>query len=166
MTSAGRILIMPKGNYNAETEYEMLDLVSYNGTSWLAKKTTKGIEPSDANAEHWHNMLDFDPGSADISKTGDGTVKGAIANLEERKANGGFIRFTQNPEGKDYIIHTFDMPNRNDIIFFGDTIGTDVIFVSGVSVTAYTSTTVTVKFLLNQAFTGDVIFMAGYIQGE
>lgn len=166
MASAGRILIMPKGNYNAETEYEMLDLVCHNGTSWLAKKAVKGIEPSEANNEYWHCMLDFDPGSADISKVGDGTVKGAIAKLEERKANGGFIRFTQNPEGKDYIIHTFDMPNKNDIIFFGDTIGTDVIFVSGVSVTAYTSNSVTVKFLLNKAFTGDVIFIAGYIQGK
>ena len=166
MASAGRILIIPKGNYNAETEYEMLDLVSHNGTSWLAKKTAVGIEPSDANSEYWHNMLDFDPGSADISNVGDGTVKGAIANLEIKKANGGFIKFTQNPEGKDYIIHTFDMPNRNDVIFFGDTIGTDVIFVSGVSVTAYTPDSVTVKFLLNQAFTGNVIFMAGYIQGE
>ena len=47
MASAGRILIMPKGNYNADTQYEMLDLVYHNGTSWLAKKTTKGIEPSE-----------------------------------------------------------------------------------------------------------------------
>lgn len=166
MTSAGRILIMPKGDWNAGTEYEMLDLVKHNGTSWLAKKTTKGIEPSNANNDDWHNFADFDLGSADISKIGDGTVKGAISHLDTVKANGGFIRFTQNPEGKDYIIHTFEMPNKNDVIFFGDTIGTDVIFVSGVSVIEYTSNAVTVRFLLNQAFTGDVIFMAGYIQGE
>ena len=59
MASAGRILIMPKGNYNAETQYEMLDLVYHNGTSWLAKKTTKGIEPGEANSEHWHNLIDI-----------------------------------------------------------------------------------------------------------
>lgn len=35
---AGRILILPKGHWNAETEYEMLDFVYYKGTSWLAKK--------------------------------------------------------------------------------------------------------------------------------
>lgn len=58
MASAGRILIMPKGDWAAETEYEMLDLVYHNGTSWLAKKTTKGIEPSEANKEYWHKVID------------------------------------------------------------------------------------------------------------
>ena len=58
MASAGRILIIPKGNYNAETEYEMLDLVSHSGASWLAKKIAKGIEPSDANAEYWFKMCE------------------------------------------------------------------------------------------------------------
>ena len=60
MASAGRILIMPKGEWKAETEYEMLDLVTHNGASWLAKKNAKGIEPSEANAEYWHNFVDFD----------------------------------------------------------------------------------------------------------
>lgn len=58
MASAGRILILPKGNYNAETQYEMLDLVFHNGTSWLAKKDVKGIEPSADNAEYWFMMVD------------------------------------------------------------------------------------------------------------
>ena len=57
MANAGRILIMPKGTYDASVTYEMLDLVSYNGTSWLAKKTVVGIEPRDANAEYWQNMF-------------------------------------------------------------------------------------------------------------
>lgn len=53
MASAGRILIMPKGNWVAETEYEMLDLVYHNGASWLAKKDVVGIEPTSLNTEHW-----------------------------------------------------------------------------------------------------------------
>lgn len=60
MASAGRILIMPKGAYDASETYEMLDMVSHNGKSWLAKKTVKGIEPSNANSEFWHNMVDID----------------------------------------------------------------------------------------------------------
>ena len=60
MVSAGRILIMPKGNYDSSVTYEMLDMVSHNGTTWVAKKTVKGIEPSAANSEHWHNMFDLD----------------------------------------------------------------------------------------------------------
>ena len=58
MASAGRILIMPKGTWSAETEYEMLDLVYYNGTSWLAKKSSVGIVPSDANSEYWQKLFD------------------------------------------------------------------------------------------------------------
>lgn len=57
MASAGRILIMPKGNYDANTTYEMLDLVFHNGTSWLARKTVVGIEPSEANEEYWQCLL-------------------------------------------------------------------------------------------------------------
>ena len=57
MASAGRILIMPKGNYNAETEYEMLDLVGYANHAWICKKACKGIEPSTSNEECWHDLL-------------------------------------------------------------------------------------------------------------
>jgi hypothetical protein len=58
MASAGRILILPRGNYNAETEYEMLDLVFHNGTSWLAKKNVVGIEPSESTDEYWFKLCD------------------------------------------------------------------------------------------------------------
>lgn len=60
MATAGRILIMPKGAYDASVTYQILDLVSYNGTSWLAKKTNVGITPSEENSEYWHNMFDLE----------------------------------------------------------------------------------------------------------
>ena len=75
MASAGRILIMPKGKYNAETEYEMLDLVEHNNRAWIAKKDCVGIEPSDTNKEYWHDM--FDKGLAYLPLTG-GVVTGSI----------------------------------------------------------------------------------------
>lgn len=58
MASAGRILIIPKDNWNAETTYENLDLVFHNGTSWLARKDVIGIEPSDDNSEYWFKMCE------------------------------------------------------------------------------------------------------------
>ena len=58
--TAGRILIIPKGDYNASETYEMLDLVRHNGTSWLCKKECTGKEPSNANNEYWQNMFDAD----------------------------------------------------------------------------------------------------------
>ena len=56
MADAGRILIMPKGNYDADTEYEMLDLVYNKGGSWIARQKVKGIEPNDANITYWQRM--------------------------------------------------------------------------------------------------------------
>ncbi len=57
MASAGKILIMPRGEYSADVVYEVLDLVYYNSCAWVAKKTVTGITPSDENDEYWHNLL-------------------------------------------------------------------------------------------------------------
>jgi len=58
VTTAGRILIIPKGDYDSTVKYEMLDLVKHNGTSWLAKKESTGIEPTVNNSEYWQNMFE------------------------------------------------------------------------------------------------------------
>ena len=58
--SAGRVLIIPRGDYDSEAIYEMLDLVNFNGFAWLAKRTSKGIEPSNEQTLYWHNLLDID----------------------------------------------------------------------------------------------------------
>lgn len=56
MTNAGRILIIPKGNWDAETEYDMLDLVNYGGASWIAKVKSKNVEPDDTNDMYWQKI--------------------------------------------------------------------------------------------------------------
>lgn len=78
MASAGRILIMPKGDWNADTTYEMLDLVFHNGTSWLARQEVTGIEPSDENAEYWFKMCEA------IDLTG---IENRLKALEEAISN-------------------------------------------------------------------------------
>ena len=75
MASAGRILILPKGNYKADTEYEMLDLVFHGGASWIAKKIVKGVEPSDASSDYWMKMCE----SMDLSE-----ILQRIAQLESQ----------------------------------------------------------------------------------
>jgi hypothetical protein len=80
--SAGRILIKPRGEWDANITYEMLDLVNHNGYAFLAKRTVVGIEPSDEHSSYWHNMLD-------IKKIVDNTIAETIADdvgnvLEER----------------------------------------------------------------------------------
>lgn len=48
MISAGRVLLMPKGDYNPATTYELLDLVTYQNSSYIAKGTTTGNLPTDS----------------------------------------------------------------------------------------------------------------------
>ena len=107
MASAGRILIMPKGNYDSSATYEMLDMVHYNGTSWLAKKTAKGIEPSAANSEHWHSMFDLDIAN-NLTTTDGGKVLDARQGkiLDERKQDR--IRETVTLAAKSSYAFTLD----------------------------------------------------------
>lgn len=56
MVSAGRILILPKGDWNNTTMYNMLDLVSYNGITWLCKRQCVGITPSVEQVEYWQQF--------------------------------------------------------------------------------------------------------------
>ena len=64
--SAGRVLLMPKGDYNASTEYHVLDWVLYNGRPYVAKQTTTGNVPIDTT--YWQLMLDF-PTEVDAAPT-------------------------------------------------------------------------------------------------
>lgn len=105
MTSAGRILIMPKGKYNASVTYELLDLVYYNGSAWLAKKTVLGITPSENNSEHWQLLCS----STDLSEclklnggtlSGNLKIEGADPRLQIKNTNTSrYSVFEAGPEG-------------------------------------------------------------------
>lgn len=93
MASAGRILIMPKGNYDSGATYEMLDLVFYDGASWVAKKTVVGIEPSDTNSEYWQRMVE----GADLSPYAKLTVvDGLVTEVDDLEAKVGTLEETVN----------------------------------------------------------------------
>lgn len=55
MAIAGRILIIPKGDWDANTQYEMLDLVRDGNASWIAKKDNIGVKPSETS-DAWQLM--------------------------------------------------------------------------------------------------------------
>lgn len=79
MAVAGRILIMPKGAYSASVTYEMLDMVSHEGATWVAKKTSVGIAPSAITSEYWFQMvgndaIDLDAHKAEILAEADQNV--------------------------------------------------------------------------------------------
>ena len=57
MTSAGRVLLIPKGNYDDSATYTMLDMVTVNFSTYVAKKMVSGISPlSDTTEEYWMRM--------------------------------------------------------------------------------------------------------------
>jgi hypothetical protein len=56
MAIAGRVAIVPKGDWSAKSEYKRLDEVTYNNTMFIAKKAVpKGTLPT--NAEYWSKSI-------------------------------------------------------------------------------------------------------------
>ena len=64
MNDAGRIGFVIKGNYSATETYDFLDVVYYNGSSYVAKKLTTGNTPQ-ASDDYWQVLANAN--SADIS---------------------------------------------------------------------------------------------------
>lgn len=66
MADLGKVLIIPKGEYEETTNYSELDLVTYQGSSYLAKKPTLGHLPTDT--EYWQlNSYGFSGDATDLS---------------------------------------------------------------------------------------------------
>lgn len=57
MADAGRIVIIPKGEYKNNVTYERLDAVLYNGKGYIALKTVTGVTPA-ADGENWQIYVD------------------------------------------------------------------------------------------------------------
>lgn len=75
MANAGRVAIVPKGDWSADTIYKRLDAVTYNNTLYFAKKEVPaGTETS--NTEYWSKSIVGGAGA--IATKGDaGIVKPA-----------------------------------------------------------------------------------------
>lgn len=47
--NAGRVLIISRGAWNAQTEYQMLDSVRYQGSMYIAKRANQNVTPVDGD---------------------------------------------------------------------------------------------------------------------
>ena len=106
MISAGRILIRPRGAFVINTQYEMLDLVSYNGSSYLALTTTMGNLPTDTTK--W--MLSAYGGNA-------ANVAGNFAVIETTG-----VATVQHPEGTLFVDENSQFMKATQTINIGDSI--------------------------------------------
>lgn len=72
MVNAGRILIIPKGDWDSLTTYDMLDLVAYNGVAYISRQSNVGQNPStDVSMTYWQP---FGTASAIATTTSAGLV--------------------------------------------------------------------------------------------
>lgn len=77
MAIAGRVAIVPKGEYSNAVTYDKLDLVMFNNDAYVAKKASTGIEPT--NDEYWMLILN-NVVAEDLEKIINGTTTVGNAN--------------------------------------------------------------------------------------
>lgn len=94
MANAGRVAIVPKGDWNAEVEYKRLDAVAYNNTLYIAKKAVPAGTVT-TNTEYWMKCVVggggavattedagiVKPDGDTITVDEDGTIHGAAVNV-------------------------------------------------------------------------------------
>lgn len=84
MATAGRVAMIPKGDYNASTAYQMLDVVRYNNKTYIAKKATTGNLPTDTT--YWmlstENIVDTELSNTSGNAVSNKAVKDALDNIQ------------------------------------------------------------------------------------
>lgn len=103
--SAGRVLIIPKGEYDSQSTYNMLDLVRFGAGTFICKKTSEGNEPSfEQDTEYWQLLV--------LS----GDVAGVKGNAEEEYRNG-LVNIDYDDLGIDSALSsTSDLPLKNKTV--------------------------------------------------
>lgn len=56
ITQLGRVGLVLKGEYSAATQYDHLDVVTHEGSAYVATQSTKGNAPP--NATYWQALAD------------------------------------------------------------------------------------------------------------
>lgn len=67
MIKAGKVGIVPKGEYSPTVPYEKLNAVRYKNALYLARKNSTGILPTDK--EYWMLSMEMDVTNEIISAT-------------------------------------------------------------------------------------------------
>lgn len=125
--------INPRGEYDAQEEYTALDLVSYNGNSYLCREGCTGIAPT--NTTYWQVFADIPTDADDISydnissKLSSTRVQGAIDELANK-----FLMLMNNFIAKNTVFNAdgsiteIDAAGHiHDIVFTSTTVITETL---------------------------------------
>lgn len=82
----GIVAMSNKGEYNSQTDYEKLNIVTYNGGSYCAKQNCKGILPTDP--DYWQ-LLAQKGAKGDTGSTGDEGPRGPKGEKGDTGSPGG-----------------------------------------------------------------------------
>lgn len=96
MADLGQVVIMPRGKYDPIMQYSTLDMVEHKGSSYIAKQTTVGNEPSE-QSEYWQlssKGIEGLAGNLTTKESGKYALDAAMGELLERKKAD---RTTQHP---------------------------------------------------------------------
>lgn len=77
MADAGRIVIIPKGEYKSNITYERLDAVEYNNNGYIALKTVTGITPAN-DGTNWALYVKGTQVDSELSTTSSNPVANKV----------------------------------------------------------------------------------------
>lgn len=80
MGDAGKVMILPRGEYDIDANYEILDLVTYQGLAYLARKNSKGKLPTEPTGEYWQVFGSAESGTTIVSTLTAGQTELVITN--------------------------------------------------------------------------------------
>lgn len=90
----GRVSVIARGEYDAATDYERLDAISYNGSSYLVLKSCRGVTP--AESEYYMLMAkkgaDGEMTFSDLTEEQRDSLKGTsvtVSSVSESTVDGG-----------------------------------------------------------------------------
>ena len=115
MAIAGKVAILPKGEWNSAVSYEKLDAVSYDNALYIAKKQSVGQVPTDG--EYWMfclQSIDY----AEFEKIINGTTTVGIADKAINDKNGDDIVNTYAKKDDLTNFQNKDGDSKDNIVTF------------------------------------------------
>lgn len=83
----GRVGLVLKGDWSSSTAYVPLDVVSYDGNSWVAKRNNTNVEPNTTNTSDWQLISN----NSSLISTVQGYKNDAAASASAAAASAGLV---------------------------------------------------------------------------